>query len=77
MANFQLRALRKAARLLGGEERLRELLDAPPGAFSRWMQGAEPVPDHIFLMMVDFLADMESGVQPFGSAGEVLPARSH
>jgi hypothetical protein len=34
------------------------------------------VPNHIFLMMVDFLADMESGVQPFGSAGEVLPARS-
>jgi hypothetical protein len=76
VVNFQLRALRKAARILGSEERLRELLDVPPGAFSRWMQGAEPVPNHIFLMMVDFLADMESGVQPFGSAGEVLPARS-
>ena len=75
MANFQLRALRKAARILGGEERLRALLDAPPGAFARWMQGAEPVPTPVFLMIVDFLADMESGVQPFGSAGETLPAR--
>ena len=75
VVNFQLRALRKAARILGGEERLRDVLDAPPGAFARWMQGAEPVPNHVFLMIVDFLADMESGVQPFGSGGEVLPAR--
>ena len=75
MANFQLRALRKAARILGGDERLRDLLDAPPGAFARWMQGAEPVPTPIFLMIVDFLADMESGVLPFGSAGETLPTR--
>ena len=75
MANFQLRALRKAARILGGEERLRALLDAPPGAFARWMQGAEPVPTPIFLMIVDFLADMESGVLPFGSAVETLPTR--
>ena len=75
MANFQLRALRKAARILGGEERLRALLDAPPGAFARWMQGAEPVPTPIILMLVDFLADMESGVLPFGSAIGTLPAR--
>jgi hypothetical protein len=74
VGNFQLRALRKAARILGGEERLRDMLDAPPGAFVRWMEGAEPVPTPIFLMIVDFLADMESGVQPFGSGGETLPA---
>jgi hypothetical protein len=76
MGNLQLRALRKAARILGGEQRLRDVLDAPPGAFSRWMQGVEPVPTPIFLMVVDFLADMEAGVQPFGSAGEVLPVRA-
>ncbi|MBV9191927.1 MAG: hypothetical protein JOZ85_15680 [Betaproteobacteria bacterium] len=63
MANFQLRALRKAARILGGEERLRALLDAPPGAFLRWMQGDEPVPTSVFLMIVEFLSDMESGAQ--------------
>ena len=76
MADLQLRALRKAARILGGEERLRALLDAPPGAFSRWLQGVEPVPLPVFLMLVDFLADMEAGVQPFGSAGEKLPPRA-
>ena len=75
MANFQLRALRKAARILGGEERLRALLDAPPGAFARWMQGDEPVPAPIFLMIVDFLSDMECGVYPFGSPAETLPTR--
>jgi len=73
--NFQLRALRKAARIVGGEERLREILDAPPGAFSRWMQGAEPMPTATFVMIVQFLSDMEQGVQPFGSAGETLPPR--
>ena len=77
MANFQLRALRKAARILGGEERLRALLDAPPGAFARWMQGTEPLPTPVFLMIVDFLADMESGVLPFGSATETLPKRQN
>lgn len=75
MANFQLRALRKAARILGGENRLCALLDAPPGAFARWMQGVEPVPMPVFLMIVDFLSDMESGVQLFGSAMTTLPAR--
>lgn len=75
MASFQQRALRKAARILGGEERLRDLLDAPPGAFLRWLQGAEPVPSDVLLMVLDFLADMESGVQPFGPGGETLPGR--
>jgi len=76
VANLQIRALHKAARILGGEERLRLLLEAPPGAFSRWLQGAEPVPIPVFLMIVDFLADMEAGVQPFGSAAESLPPRA-
>ena len=75
MANFQLRALRKAARILGGEDRLRALLDAPPGAFARWMQDLEPVPMPVFLMIVDFLSDMETGVQLFGPPMPTLPAR--
>jgi hypothetical protein len=73
--NFQLRALRKAARILGGQERLRDVLDAPPGAFSRWMQGTEPVPQPVFISILEFLSDMESGVQPFGSGGETLPGQ--
>ena len=54
-----LRALRKAARILGGGERLRAMLDAPPGAFLRWMEGHEPVPEPLFRILLDFLSDME------------------
>jgi len=76
VANFQLRALRKAARILGrrknGCARSRRAAGAPSRA---GCQGAEPLPNHVFLMIVDFLSDMESGVQPFGSAGETLPVR--
>jgi hypothetical protein len=60
-----LRALRKAARILGGDERLRAMLDAPPGAFLRWTAGDEPVPAPVFGMLLDFLADMESGPNSF------------
>ena len=59
--SFQRRALRKAARILGGETRLREMLDAPPGAFVRWLEGVEAMPEPAFLMVIDFLADMEAG----------------
>lgn len=46
------------------------MLDAPPGAFSRWVQGAEAVPAPVFLMLVDFLADVESGANLVASAME-------
>jgi hypothetical protein len=57
---FQFRLLRKAARLAGGPERLRELLDAPPGAFCRWLEGDELLPERFQRMLLDFLSDMES-----------------
>jgi len=59
------RALRKAVRILGGEERLRAMLDAPPGAFLRWMAGDEAVPEPVFGMLLDFLADMETAPNSF------------
>ena len=60
-----LRALRKAARILGGGERLRALLDAPPGAFLRWMDGDEPVPEPVLRELLDFLSDMETAPNSF------------
>lgn len=57
---LQKRALRKGARIMGGEIRLRDMLDAPPGAFARWVEGDEPMPEPAFAMLLDFLADMES-----------------
>ena len=60
-----LRALRRAARILGGGERLRALLDAPPGAFLRWLEGHEPVPEPVFREVLDFLSDMETAPNSF------------
>ena len=45
---------------MGGEARLRDLLGAPPGAFLRWLDGAEPMPEPAFAMLLEFLSDMES-----------------
>jgi hypothetical protein len=74
MADLRLRALRKAARLVGGPERLRAVLDAPPGAFARWCEGAEALPTPVFLMLLEFLADMESGVN-IVAATDTVPSR--
>jgi len=57
---FQTRALCRGARLMGGEARLCDLLDASPGAFVRWLEGEEPMPEPVFAMLLDFLADMEA-----------------
>ena len=59
---------------MGGEARLRDLLGAPPGAFLRWLDGAEPMPGPAFAMLLEFLSDMESTeTLPRLQSGEVLP----
>jgi hypothetical protein len=57
---FQQRALLRGARIMGSEARLRELLGAPPGAFIRWMQGDEAMPDPARGMLLELLSAMES-----------------
>ena len=57
---FQTRALRRGVRLMGGEGRLRDMLGAPPGAFLRWLEGDEPMPEPTFAMLLELLSDMES-----------------
>jgi hypothetical protein len=70
---FQVRALRRGVRLMGGEGRLRDLLGAPPGAFLRWLEGDEPMPGAAFEMLLELLSDMESAhTLPLQSA-ELLP----
>jgi hypothetical protein len=59
------RALRKAVRIMGNEERLRAMLDAPRGAFLRWVEGEETVPEPVFAMLLDFLSDMETAPNSF------------
>lgn len=66
---FQIRALKKASRILGSPERLCELLDAPHAAFYRWMEGEESMPVAYFGVVLDLLADMETGAT-LGTSGE-------
>jgi hypothetical protein len=65
MANgLQRQALRKGARIMGGEGRLCDMLDAPPGEFVRWREGVEPMPDPLFAELLQFLSDMEQDSLP-------------
>ena len=64
MGGLQRQALRKAAGIMGGEARLCALLDAPPGAFARWVQGEEAMPAPAFAMLLEFLSDMECDTLP-------------
>jgi hypothetical protein len=57
---FQMRVLRNASRIAGGADRLRDILDAPPGAFRRWCEGDEAMPARFQSMVLDLLSDMES-----------------
>ena len=52
---FQRRALHRGARILGSETRLRDMLGAPPGAFVRWLEGDEPMPEPALAMLLDFV----------------------
>jgi hypothetical protein len=69
-SSFQIRALKKASRILGSPERLCALLDAPHAAFYRWMEGEESMPLAYFTLVLDFLSDMESGVTLLTSSNE-------
>ena len=73
---FYQRVLGKACRIVGDEERVREMLDAPRAAFLRWSEGDEAIPAPYFGMLLDFLADMESGANLLTSPDETRGARA-
>jgi hypothetical protein len=52
------RALRRAAQILGGEEKLRLHLGATETDFSSWT-GAPELPRNIFLRLVDIITEEE------------------
>ena len=58
--SLQLRGLRKAARLLGGEPQLRAFLEVPAGDLFRWMRGQAAVPPAVFVRIIQFLAEKET-----------------
>ncbi|HYN12975.1 MAG TPA: hypothetical protein VET51_10080 [Burkholderiales bacterium] len=58
--SLQTRALKKAARILGGEGGLSAFLQVPSQDLSRWIRGEDAVPECIVLRLVDFLAEAEA-----------------
>jgi hypothetical protein len=58
--SLQTRALKKAAKILGGEGKLSDFLQVPPHDLSRWIRGEDAVPECIVLRLVDFLAEAEA-----------------
>ena len=61
------RALQRAAQLVGGKARLRELLHVSMRDLERWIAGAEPPPQGVFLRAVDIISESPS---PASSAVE-------
>lgn len=62
--SFHLRALRIAARQLGGEPQLRAYLSVPASDLYRWMRGQEQVPQDVMTKVIAFLAEREAAANP-------------
>jgi hypothetical protein len=54
--DIHTRALKRAAELLGGEEKLRTFLGASEQDYSTWI-GQHELPRNIFLRLVDVITD--------------------
>ena len=66
--SIHARALRQAAKVLGGYESLQRKLQVPASSLLPWLNGAEPMPERIFLQVVDIIAG-----NPEDSTGIILP----
>ena len=62
------RALRNAVRAAGGEDALRDHLNVPSATLRTWLTGLKPIPEHVFLKVIDLLLDprMPSGAPSHG-----------
>jgi len=53
------RVLKQTATTLGDQEALAIFLDVAPSAVEKWMTGAAPIPQGVFLACVDHLLDWQ------------------
>ena len=54
-----MRALRRAAQILGGVEALRAYLQVSMSQLTGWLYGETRVPDAVFLKVVDLLSEQQ------------------
>ena len=57
MAQVHVKALSRAAGIVGGAQALALRLGVTPSHLALWMDGVEAPPDHIFLKIVDLISD--------------------
>ena len=55
--SVQLRAIRRASEVMGGEQKLADHLGMPLSAVQLWIEGASLIPTDVFLQVVDILVD--------------------
>src|SRR3954471_19248996 len=60
MGSIQTQTLQRAASVLGGKEKLRELLRVPMRELESWLAGAERPPLDVFLKAVDVVSEPPS-----------------
>jgi hypothetical protein len=56
---FRLHAqlLQRASEILGGSEQLESFLDVSEARLRRWSRGITPLPDDVFLKLVDLVSE--------------------
>jgi hypothetical protein len=62
------RAVEKAVQILGGEEKLADLLGLTPSTVRLLMDGKLPVPQHVFLKVVDIISAHDDDKSPNGKS---------
>jgi len=68
------RAVRKAAELIGGRERLSRMLQVPLEEIEKWIADKGKPPREIFLRVVDLIID-DNGVADASGPAEAPPAK--
>jgi hypothetical protein len=56
VSTVYVRALKRAAQIVGGLEALGAQLDVPVDELAHWMDGSKRVPDDVFLRAVDIVS---------------------
>ena len=72
-ASVYSRALRKAADLLGGREKLSKILQVPCADIDRWIADEAKPPREVFLRVVDLILDEGAPAADTGDKPEPPP----
>jgi hypothetical protein len=70
------RALSNAVRAAGGEDALREYLDVPHTTLHTWLTGLKPIPESVFLKVIDLLLDPQHPPLPASAHAENTKPKS-